>query len=261
MKFLPRLRLRLAYLLPLNRLLLYLEVQRRPPDLHPPRQPPDLHLQLVLLHQRPELRLTVKHVETVAHVLYQGVVAGYRNVSDADLAFVTPSQLYSIGGHVLNHHHALHFFTRPLQNDVISLRLLNWEQLFQLSLRLDDHGQFVLAHFALEFVEVEVECAADDLLLDFEVDPLGEALKVDSAAGAHTLAGIEEEVGVSLEFLEADFAGIFVFLVRGLEFENFAIGVGVIFDANGIGSEGDSAFPHFADEVLDPSQFDGLAWC
>lgn len=58
-----------------------LEIQRRPPNLHPLRStqiqthPPSL-LTLRLFHQRPEFRLTIKHIERIIDIFYDSVVTG-----------------------------------------------------------------------------------------------------------------------------------------------------------------------------------------
>lgn len=110
--------------------------------------------------------------------------------------------------------------------------------------------------------------APDDLLFYFEVDPLGEAFQMDGSARAWTDAGVEEEVIPFFCLFEADFALGFFIVVGGFSglgwfflcrvvFHDISAGVdsGFIFPVGGVDFAVDTGF---ADEELDPSQFDDL---
>lgn len=86
----------------------------------------DLHVHVVRLHQRPEFRFVVEDVEATAVEFDVGMVAGDRDISDADLAFVPTTKLYACLWNILNHHHAFTLFASPFENHIVVLGFLNW---------------------------------------------------------------------------------------------------------------------------------------
>lgn len=180
----------------------------------------DVHL--LLFEKGAKLGFVVEDREVIAVELQEGVVAGDGNVGYADLAFVASAELDTAFRYVLYHHHALRFLAGALQDQVAALRLLNRKQLHVLTgKQLDYDRQFRLAHLALKLLEVVVQRASDDLLLDFYPNPLQQAVDVDGPAGTRALAGVEEEVVGFLGFVQADLAGALLdlFLIVGVVFE------------------------------------------
>ena len=48
---------------------------------------------------------------------------------------------------------------------------------------LNNHGQLLFADLALKFAKIEMKSASNDFFLNFEVNPLNQALDVHGAAG------------------------------------------------------------------------------
>lgn len=80
-----------------------------------------------------------------------------------------------------------------------------------LSFHLNKARKLALTDLAFEFGEVVVLCAPNDLLFDFNPDPLCKTVVMHSPARAIAFAGIEQEVIVLVDLVETYFAGIFVF--------------------------------------------------
>jgi hypothetical protein len=126
------------------------------------------------------------------------------------------------------------------------------------SFSLHQEGQFAFADFALEFLEVVVQGAPDDVLSDFEVDPLQQALEVDGAAGACALAGVEEEVVCFLLLFQAYLAGRFcVFRLSRVVFHDGSTALEGVLDTSGSG--GGTVDAEFADVELGSSHLDALS--
>lgn len=99
--------------------------------------------------------------------------------------------------------------------------------------------------------------ASDGLLLDFDLDPLLEALDVDGAAGPHAFAGVDEEVIDGLGLLEADFAGMdFLGGGVGCELENFSVAIGEFM--LGVRQGLFASKTYFTHEVFHAAQFHNL---
>lgn len=76
-------------------------------------------------------------------------------------------------GNVLDHHDTLGLLACSLQDEIVALGFFDGQQLDGLVVgRFDDHWQFRLADLALELLEIVVERATNDFLLDLDADPL-----------------------------------------------------------------------------------------
>ena len=107
------------------------------------------------------------------------MVPGHGNISDSDLAFMSPAKLDSLIGDVLDHNHALFLVTGAFENEVIALGLFDGQQFLVDAIDVDDHWELGFADLALEFLKVVVLGATDDLFFDLEVNPLSKTLQVD----------------------------------------------------------------------------------
>ena len=77
---------------------------------------------------------------------------------------------------------------------------------------------------------------SNHFLFHFEVNPLSQAVEMNSATWTWALAWVEEEILITIDFFQTDFAGIFLFRLMRVIFEDFPIGVGMSLDAERIGS-------------------------
>ena len=77
---------------------------------------------------------------------------------------------------------------------------------------------------------------SNHFLFHFEVNPLRQAIEMNGATWTWALAWVEEEILITIDFFQTDFAGIFLFRLMRVIFEDFPIGVGMSLDAERIGS-------------------------
>lgn len=86
------------------------------------------------------------------------------------------TQFYASFRDVLDHHDGFGLLARSLEDQVVSLRLLNRQHLDDTMIfSLHHNRKLGLADLALELLEIVVQGATDDLLLYFDVYPLQQA--------------------------------------------------------------------------------------
>lgn len=174
---------------------------------------PDLEAHLLLPHQRSKFGLIIENEELILDIFDDCVLAGYRDVSYADLAFMSSSDFYALLWSVLDDHYALFLLTCAFKHQVIASWLVHADHLLDVLRafgRADLHiaRELTSADLALKFGEVVVQGAANHFLLDLDADPLGKAFKVHRPTGAVALAGIEQEISLLVVLLEAYLAGV-----------------------------------------------------
>lgn len=175
---------------------------------------------------------------------------------------MTAAELDASLRNVLDHHDTLGLLAGSLQNEVVALGFFDGQQLNGLVVRrFDDNWQFGLADLALELLEVVVERASDDFLLDLDADPLQQAFQVHRPAGARALAGIEQEIVLLFGLLQADLAGALLLslglVLSGVVFHGQSVGADFLFGS--LGSDHILAHRDLAYEKLDSADLDGLS--
>lgn len=110
--------------------------------------------------------------------------AGYGDIGDADLAFMSSSDFYALFGSVLDHHYAFLLLACALEDEVVACWLVHADHLLDIlcafgSTDLHVAGKLASADLALELSEVVVQSAADYLFLYLDADPFSEALEVN----------------------------------------------------------------------------------
>jgi hypothetical protein len=138
---------------------------------------PNLEPHGLFPHQRSELGLVVEDIEVILNTSDDCVLAGNRDVSDADLAFVSSADLDAILRGVLDYHDALLLLACALKNQVVAVGLIHADHFLRILVpstrHLDVPGKFSPADLTLELGEVVVLGAANHIFLDFYADPLG----------------------------------------------------------------------------------------
>lgn len=190
------------------------------------------------------------------------MISRYRNIRNSDLAIVASAQFDAPFRNVFYHHHTFCLLAGSLQNQIVPLGLLYGEHLDCLTtLSFYYDRELSLTDLALEFLEVVMKSASNDLFLDFYADPLQHALQMNSATGPRTLAGIEKEVVLLLSVFQTYFASFLLslrrFFLRQVLHDEF---IGVQFFFVALGSGDIFADADFADEEFDSAELDGLSW-
>ena len=75
--------------------------------------------------------------------------------------------LYAICRNVLNDHHVVGLFADALQHNVLTCGFLDGHQFILYPIFLDEARVLLLAHLAIKFLEIVLNGASHDLLLDF----------------------------------------------------------------------------------------------
>ena len=158
-------------------------------------------------YQSSKLGLVIEDVEIVFNAANDRVLAGNRNIRNANLTLMAPSYLHALFRGVLDDHDALLLLTGTLQNKVVSCGFIHAYHFFCISIAatryLNIARKLRLTDLALKFGEVVVLSPTHHLLLHLDPNPLGQALEVYRATRSVTLAGIEQEIVLIVVFIEA----------------------------------------------------------
>ena len=145
----------------------FFESNHRPSYLYALLDPGDLQHQPVLLDQSAELALVVKHIVVILYFINPSMVPRDGDIGYSYLAFMASSDLDPIGRYVLNDHHVIGLFADALQHDVLTRRFLNGHQLVLHPVLLDESRVLLFADLAVELLEIILDGATNDFLLDF----------------------------------------------------------------------------------------------
>jgi len=149
-----------------------LEGDDSPANLNPLLDPGNLQEQVVLLDQRPEFALIVKHEILVPHFVDSGVVSRHADIGDPDFTLMPPSDFDPIAGYVLDHHHIIGLLGNTLQHQVLPRWLLYGHQLILDAVLLDETRVLFLADLAVKLLEVVLDGAPHHLFLYLRLVPL-----------------------------------------------------------------------------------------
>lgn len=117
---------------------------------------------------------------------------------------MTSSDFDAVFRNILYDDHVLFAFSALLQNQIAAIdRPFDFQE-FVHSIFHNVFGEFCLADFALELVEVVADGASNNFLFDFAFDPPSETLQVDKLTTANASAGSHQEIGGALRLLHAD---------------------------------------------------------
>jgi len=167
----------------------------------------NLKAHALLPYQSSKLGLVVEDVEIVFDAANDRVLAGNRNIRNANLTLMAPSYLHALLRGVLNDHDALLLLTGTLQNEVVSCGFVYANHFFCKSIAATRHlnipRKLRLTDFTLKLGEVVVLSPTDHLLLHLDPNPLSQALEVHRATRSVTLAGIEQEIVLVVVLVEA----------------------------------------------------------
>lgn len=142
------------------------------------------------------------------------------------------------------------------------------------SIYVQNHGQLALTDLTLELFKVIVLGASNDLFFNLEVNPLGQALQMDSSAWARTGTWVEHEIVCFFCLLKTDLTLRFPFVIfigslaRGFQIRLPILGV--IFHDIPVGIDSSLVltrrqanipiYTRLTDKELNSSQFNNMSW-
>ena len=116
------------------------------------------------------------------------MVSGDGDVCDSDLAFMASAEFDPVDWDVLDHHHAFGFLAGGLKNEVVSFWFGDWKELAFFAFDVDYHWKFGFADLTFKLFEIIMNCSANDVLFDFDLDPVEETFQMDCSAGTSAFA-------------------------------------------------------------------------
>jgi len=84
---------------------------------------------------------------------------------------MTSTNFNSIFGNVLYHHHIVSFLRNSLKHQMLSIRLLNWQQLIFNIIFLNITRVLFLTDLTVKFLEIILYSSSNYLLFDFGLIP------------------------------------------------------------------------------------------
>ena len=175
---------------------LFLEGDDGPSDLDSLFDPADFEGEGFFLDEGAELGLVVEDEVVVSDFVDAGVVPADRDVGDPDFALVAPPDFDAVGRDVLDDHHVVGLLRDAFQHQVLPRRLFYRQQLVLHLVLLDEPRVLLLAHLAVELLEVVLDGSAHHLLLHLALVPLLQTVEVHQSARPAALAGLAQELAL-----------------------------------------------------------------
>ena len=146
-----------------------------------------LQHQIIFFDQGAKFTLVIKNKVLVIYLINSSMISRYTYVCYPDLTFMTSTDFYAVVWNVLDHHHVVCLLGYALEHYVLACWLLDRHQLMFSVVFFDETRVLVLADFTVEFLEVVLDGASDDLLLHFGLVPFLETMEMNQSTSATTL--------------------------------------------------------------------------